>query len=945
MKRNHVSRFCVWWFVICGMWFSTSLAAGQTSSPVAIKRAAELEKRADRLWAAVKLPEAINVTKQALRVREQAQGRFHLDVAATLNILGVRHFTNGQLAPAAACFARSLAIRQRRLDDNHELIAQSLANLGGALRDSGDYPRAEPLLKRALEIREKNESADSLAVANSLDNLGGLYHLKGDYAQAENLMRRALKIYQASLERCDPQIALSLSVIAGVLIDRRAFSDAAAALEQARDTLQCATEADLTSIINVNDTLARLYLEQNDYVRAEPLFAESLEVTEDALGKEHKDVGLALNNLASLYFLKGDYEKAMPLHLRALAIFEQALGARHPLTCLSRNNLAQTYDARGDYTRTAELLTRDYEYRERNLELVLGGDSEQQKLRYLRALSDGAELSTGADYVVSLDARAGQQHPTLTELAMTTVLARKGRVLDATAGESGVLRRRADADTQAILNKLKNTRTALAAFVFDGSDASNSADYRAQVVKLETELETLEAEASRRSVSFRRQNEILNLAQVRAKLPPGAVLVELILYRPFILKPAKRSENFGAPRYAAYILSKDDAPRRVELGDAAAIDKRATDFRRALSEQSDDVKQVARLLDDAIMKPVRRFIGDARTIFIAPDAALNAIPFAALVDEQGRYLVENYAFNYLSSGRDLLRDEKFAARHQPPLIIADPQFNSAAKNSSGKTSPPKTFLSTASPSKAISNMPRYRRLYGTIEEGAALARLLPDAKLLTREFATEANVKRTRAPIILHIATHGFFREDKSNDAALVESEMPLLRSGLILAGANRRRGGDGEDGILTALEVASLDLSGTQLVVLSACETGIGVISGGEGIYGLRRALVLAGAESQVISLWKVSDSATSQMMIDYYTGLMRGEGRAAALLHVQRRMLASGANTVKSGDTLNQTPMPEDISHPYFWASFIQSGAPDALDWAARPAPKHNPFPRKKR
>lgn len=136
--------------------------------------------------------------------------------------------------------------------------------------------------------------------------------------------------------------------------------------------------------------------------------------------------------------------------------------------------------------------------------------------------------------------------------------------------------------------------------------------------------------------------------------------------------------------------------------------------------------------------------------------------------------------------------------------------------------------------------------------------------------------------------------------------ENPLLRSGLALAGANRRQSGE-EDGILTALEASGLDLWGTKLVVLSACETGIGEVKTGEGVYGLRRALVMAGAETQVMSLWKVDDEATKNLMVGYYKRLLAGEGRSEALRQVQLAMLKSPAT-----------------AHPFYWASFIASG-----DW----------------
>lgn len=172
--------------------------------------------------------------------------------------------------------------------------------------------------------------------------------------------------------------------------------------------------------------------------------------------------------------------------------------------------------------------------------------------------------------------------------------------------------------------------------------------------------------------------------------------------------------------------------------------------------------------------------------------------------------------------------------------------------------------------------------------------------------ATEGAVKAARHPQVLHIATHGYFLPDAPGKLATnVLGENPLLRSGLILAGVRQRGSGPGEDGVLTALEVTGLNLLGTKLVVLSACETALGFAPNGEGVYGLRRALVLAGSESQVMSLWKISDSATTDFMVRYYKRLEKTDGRTAALRAVQLALLSDAAT-----------------SHPYYWAAFIQSG-----------------------
>jgi CHAT domain-containing protein len=308
-------------------------------------------------------------------------------------------------------------------------------------------------------------------------------------------------------------------------------------------------------------------------------------------------------------------------------------------------------------------------------------------------------------------------------------------------------------------------------------------------------------------------------------------------------------------------------------------------------------------------------------VLIAPDGLLNLVPFGALVDGSDRHLVRRFTFSYLTSGRDLLRIGAGAAARQAPVIVADPRFDAE---------PPRgaPAASRGRRSRDLRGR-RWQPLPGTAEEADALVALFGRDKvvLLRGARATEAALKKVAAPRILHIATHGFFlppepppAQDAAPQAAPAGQPMPifaaqqvswsgpespLLRSGLVLAGANRLSSG-GEDGILTALEAAGLDLWGTQLVVLSACETGVGKVTEGDGVHGLRRALVIAGAESLVMSLWQVDDRATRELMTGFYRKLEAGEGRSEALREVQLEML----RRPRTG-------------HPYYWASFVPTGS----------------------
>jgi len=391
----------------------------------------------------------------------------------------------------------------------------------------------------------------------------------------------------------------------------------------------------------------------------------------------------------------------------------------------------------------------------------------------------------------------------------------------------------------------------------------------------------------------------------------------------------------------AYVLGQERSPRWADLGDAEAIDRSIVEFRKALADPNNsDVRTLARALDERVMRPVRKLLGGKHNILISPDGALNLIPFAALVDEQGRYLVENYTITYLTSGRDLLRLQTRSESRGKPVVIADPAFDLAI--GTGEAAEEDGEAARGRRSVDFGQL-KFGPLKGTAGEASALSSMMRDAQVLTGPQATEAALKHLAGPRLLHVATHGFFLPDApdvvptqsrglalgSNDwLPTMTNENPLLRSGLALAGVNRRQSGPGEDGIVTALEVAGLDLWGTKLVVLSACETGVGEARRGEGVYGLRRALALAGAESELMSLWKVHDTATRDLMIEYYKRLGAHEGRSEALRDAQLGMLlsrhAGDSDPERRGLGLTSKPARGDYSHPYFWASFIPVG-----DW----------------
>lgn len=837
-------------------------------------------------------------------------------------------FAEAKYGAAIALAQQSLEIRRRNLAADDLQVADSLHNLATFYLYTGDYSKAEPFLKQSLEIREHKLGKEDLQVARSLNSLAGLAQEVGNYETAGELFGRALTIRKSKLGPNHPLVAQSTNNLALLYTAKKDYKQAEGLFIEAHEHLKKGLGHENHPVIaNSLNGLAVVYQEQGDLERAEPLYMRALEIQERLLGQDHPTVANTIHNLAVLYLLKSDFARAEPLYRRAADTLEKTLGLRHPRFANALESIGIMYQTKGDVDRALELFTRAGDIREANLALVIASGSEKEKRLYMDTLDMQANVA------ISLHLRYAPEKVSAARLALTTILRRKGRVLDALTDSLGALRRRSRAD-QALLTKLSSVRSDLARVVLNGLGQRTRVQHEAEINKLESEAQRLEAEISSQSAKFRTETEAVTIEKVQQAIPPDAALVEMAIYRPFDSTARVKSEALGQPRYVAYILGRDGAPTFVDLGDASSIDKRVTEFREVLATPTSDVKEISRSLDEQLMRPIRQKLGSITNVFLSTDSALNLVPFAALIDEGGRYLVENSRMTYLTSGRDLLRLQTYGHSTRGPMVaFANPTFT---RRQISETRHAQTDSTTATNESNDFIGLDFQPIAGASKEAEALKTILPRLKVNVGPKATEGAIKSIQKPSILHVATHGFFLSNQSSSGTggaqrSIGPQNPLLRSGLAFAGANQLDGGDGEDGILTALEATGLDLLGTKLVVLSACETGVGDVRNGDGVYGLRRALVLAGSESQVISLWKVNDDATKDLMVDYYKQLQRGLGRTEALRQVQLSMLKNAGQS-KSRDSRGAViafagaKNDKDLgrSHPYYWASFIQSG-----DW----------------
>ena len=853
---------------------------------------------------------------RALEISHEQLGEHHPDVAAILNNLALLHMDQGRYDEVESLFLQALKISHEQLGERHPEVAISLNNLAMLYIEQGRYDEVESLFLQALEISREQLGERHPQVATNMNNLALLYGYQGRYVEVESLFLKALEIYQEQLGERHPTVAISLNNLAELYRAQGRYSEAepfySQALEIHREHLGERHPQVATSLNN----LANLYQDQGRYSEAEPLHRQALEMRHEQLGENHPVVVISLNDLANLYAKQGRYAEAESLALQVLEMSREQLWEHSPYVANSLNNLALLSQAQGKVNQSISYLQAGLDIEEQHLDLNLATLAEEQRQAYAAQRSN---ITTNV--AISLHLQAAPNSPEAAQLALTTLLRRKGRILDAGTNSQQALRQNLTPEDQATLAQLTTVHQELADLVFNAPANVSAENYQARIARLEAEANELEATLARRSAAFRAESEPIEIATVQDRIPANGVLVEFVRYSPFDVAAEFR---WGEARYAAYLLFPDGRIGAVDLGNAAEIDAAVQAFSGDLrtaalpaTRANEEEGSASQLISALIFDPIAPYLTDREHLLISPDSQLNRIPFEALqTGAGGDYLVQHYQISYLNSGRDLLKFETIAPSTAPALVLANPDYDS--------TEAANTVASEDHRRSAELSQLQVGPLPGTAAEAEAIAPLLPNATVLTEDEATENVLKAAQAPRILHIATHGFFLPNversgepeswlatRSSDNPLaavdISIENPLLRSGLALAGFNARQSGS-EDGVLTALEVANLNLFGTQLVVLSACETGLGDIVNGDGVYGLRRSFAIAGAESQLMSLWLVSDDGTQALMARYYEKLVSGMGRSEALRETQLEMIAEDGR----------------YSHPYYWASFILAG-----DW----------------
>jgi len=560
--------------------------------------------------------------------------------------------------------------------------------------------------------------------------------------------------------------------------------------------------------------------------------------------------------------------------------------------------------------------------------------SESQRMEFLDGLRIGYEV------FLSLVLRYPNEVSDAVSALSDVILRRKMLGLEALATQRDLVLGGKYPELLPKLQRLNKLRSEMVRRSFEGTHDETLRQLKVEKEELEIELCKAIPE-----LDLEKKLRVVDHAAVALALPKGSVLVEFIRFQCVSFStPSDRGPDGTTWRYAAFVIPSEesDSVALVDLGDAERIDRLIAEFRSSVRgewERDDTDRDMARTkaqrvtpsedhagqaLSVAVIEPLVRAITGRKRLVIAPDGDLTRLPFEVLPTDDGRRLIDDYSISYVGCGRDILRFQgPSTGQAARALVAADPDFD---LRRDGERQPSEGSVPGRHSRDLEQTNLSFDRLPATREEGNRIARLLKVRPWLQAE-VLEQRLKQVRSPWILHLATHGFFLPDQRPDPGAsswtASSDMgrftglllenPLLRSGLALAGGNTwlQNGHlppEAEDGLLTAEDVTGMDLLDTELVVLSACNTGLGEIRTGEGVFGLRRAFVLAGAKTLVMSLWKVPDEETRELMEDFYRRILAGEPRAEALRNAQLTMKAK-------------------YPDPFFWGAFICQGNPGPL------------------
>jgi CHAT domain-containing protein/Tfp pilus assembly protein PilF len=900
-----------------------------------------------------KLAEAEVLFRESLAMYEQLFMGDHPMKALSLVSLGRVIESQGKLSDAERLIRDALSMRQRLFKGNHPDLAQSLNNLATVLKRQGKLSEAEPLFRAALAMYQSIHKEDHTYVAICMNNLGMLLMNQGKLTEAEPFIRDALAMYNRLYKTDHPYLAEGMDNLAMLLQEQEKTEDAEKLYRDALSMRQRLYKGDHPRVAASLDHLGILLRERGKLAEAEKLLGEALKMRQLLFPGDHPDVAESLNSLAILNLEKGKPIDAETLCRASLSMRQRLYQGDHPGTIACLTNLAGFLNAQGKFA-DAELLYRQAVSMSHRLTDTFAREkAEGEALTFIASLPYLLDSFLSNERLLKADPAAVYPVVWAEKGALSRIYEQRQQQVRLTA---------IDPKAGELVAELADARHRRAELLFapEATDQSTHKKREEDIKAVEKRIADLEQTIRKQWPDSERVNKIAraNPSDLQKALPADAAVVDFLRYIDFEFDKNKpgllgRKRN---PNYLVFVVTRDKISW-VDLGSAERIEMAITDWRKAITDNKESPGSTSAKVRELVWEKVRKELpASIKNVYICPDEALCGVPWPALPgDKPGTILLEDYAFATITFAPFLL--DKLGPQVPAKTLLCGALIIGGVKYEAEL--PTQTDGAVARPGDPLLK-PATKLAWSLLPGTVAEARGVTAAAELRRISTTHLSGDKATASAVLaalpkakyvHMATHGFFADASFRSVFQLDEKdyvkarwgervgraanNPLMMTGLVFAGANNPK--TPGRGIITGESLIDLDLSGLELAVLSACETGLGDVAGGEGTFGLQRAFHMGGTRNVIASLWKVPDQSTVALMALFYRNLWEKnlspmESLRQAQLEIHRNPgkiadLAKGfrgkfEEVSGTGGELAIKPGKDGTAHPLLWAAFTLSG-----------------------
>lgn len=889
---------------------------------------------------------------KALEIQKDILKHNHKSKSTTYNYIGRNYFELGEYDKSLKYLIKALEIQKEIFGTKHKSIAVSYNRIGRVYLQLGKDEKSLTYLNRAIEIDKSIFGVNSKRLVVNYNLLGGLYFQLSDYKKAFFNLNKALEIGKNTYGLNHINISKTQILLAKIYFQLKNNNKSLVLLNKALEIQKKVLKSNDINIAKTYNLIGKNHLQLKNYSNALVNLNKSLNMYKSKFGEIHNSIAKNYNDIGRVYYKKGDYKKALAFGNKALAIEKKVFGLEHRNTAMIYKSIARVYIKLKNYDEAfkklfialeieKKVLVTDhinitatytditnlykemndhpntYKYAKKSFDIFLKNRDKnfaildnKQKLKYVKLNNNKLDMLLKSSFLYQkqlIKEQKKEKSVKIKEETLDSWLNYKGAIFDSENSLSILYEKVKDKKIKEKIKELNLFKQSLSKLYQTIAKPKERKNHEKKIKQLEKDISNNEIFLSTKLSEFKEEQGLNNIKYTDISLK--------LKYDEIYLDFAKTKSNY-------FIFTLDNENNilfeMISEVNTKNINKNIKKFRKnldnilksnnltknKLNNLTNDSKDILSELNSNIFNNKNKMISKIKykdTLILSLDGALNFLPFEALYDKENKqYLIEKKNIKYVPSGKEFLRllGKKFDNKISKDVVVfTNPDYG--LKLPIERTNNRSLILNTRGTSflhKSLFSM-IFKPLPGTIEESRIISDLFLNVQDYNQEEATSTKLFKVNSPKILHISTHGFFLKDKG-------IKNPMLKSGLAFTGANMARvRGDGQ-GVVTGLKLAGLNLSNTDLVVLSACETGVGDINDAEGVTGLNKAFIKAGSKNIVMSLWSVSDKETAELMKEFYLNIKNTNDYPKSLQNAKLMMIKKNI-------------------HPFYWSAFILNGA----------------------